>query len=184
MFCLLFRAPEGLMKGMENPFLVDKGLSLSQVGLVSGGMAATIGLCGSFLAALFIRMQGLGPFIWTLAIARTLVFAGFAAAAAMPVPAFVLIGPAGANTIVRYMEVVALYSFYMGVANPRQAATDFTILSSAQLLIYMIGGMMGGVIADAIGYRDLFTLSAVLSIVILLVCRRIIQPEHPALKTA
>ena len=180
-FALLYRCSEGFVKAMEQPFLVDKGLSLSLVGLTSGASAATVGLGGSLLAALVIRKYGLFTCLYGLGLARTLCFAGFAfAAASQTATATLLIGLAFFNTVIRYMEVVGLYSLYMGASSRNQPATDFTILSCAQLIIYMLASMVSGVLADWLGYTPLFTFATVLSLVGLIWCMRQIPQNHPA----
>lgn len=180
-FALLYRCSEGFVKSMEQPFLVDKGLSLSLVGLTSGASAATVGLAGSLLAAVVIRKSGLFTCLYGLGLARTLCFAGFAfAAATETASASFLIGLAFFNTVIRYMEVVGLYSLYMGASSRTQPATDFTILSCAQLIIYMLASMVSGALADAFGYAPLFTFATLLSLVGLIWCMRQIPKAHPA----
>ncbi len=180
-FALLYRCSEGFVKSMEQPFLVDKGLSLSLIGLTSGASAATVGLAGSLLAALVIRKSGLFICLYGLGLARTLCFAGFAFAAATgTASASFLIGLAFFNTVIRYMEVVGLYSLYMGASSQSQPATDFTILSCAQLIIYMIASMISGFLADTFGYAPLFTFAALLSLIGLVWCMRQIPKAHPA----
>jgi MFS transporter (putative signal transducer) len=180
-FCLLYRGSEGLVKGMEQPFLVDSNLSLSAVGLVSGGSAATVGLIGSALAAVVIRATGLRSCLWGLGLARTAIFGGFALFAALEAgPTVVLIGLALLHTLCRYMEIVALYSLFMGLCSRAQAATDFTLLSCAQLLVYMAGAMVSGAIADAIGYANLFAIGTALSLAGIVLAMRQIPADHPA----
>lgn len=180
-FALTYRCSEGLVKAMEQPFLVDKELSLTLIGLTSGVSAATVGLLGSALAALIIRKAGLFACLYGLGLARTLCFALFALAAFLPaVPALALVALAGLNTIIRYMEIVGLYSLYMGACSSRQPATDFTLLSCAQLLVYMAGSLVSGVLADWIGYGPLFTLATLLSLAAILFCMRLIPRRHPA----
>lgn len=180
-FALLYRCSEGFVKSMEQPFLVDKGLSLSLIGLTSGASAATVGLAGSLLAALVIRTSGLFTCLYGLGLARTLCFAGFAfAAATETASASFLIGLAFFNTVIRYMEVVGLYSLYMGASSQSQPATDFTILSCAQLIIYMMASMVSGLLADTFGYAPLFTFATLLSLIGLVWCMRQIPKAHPA----
>ncbi|WP_282607864.1 MFS transporter [Pelagibius sp. Alg239-R121] len=180
-FALLYRCSEGFVKSMEQPFLVDKGLSLSAVGLTSGASAATVGLAGSLLAALVIRKFGLFTCLYGLGLARTLCFAGFAIAAmTQTVTASFLIGLAFFNTVIRYMEVVGLYSLYMGASSRSQPATDFTILSCAQLVIYMMASMVSGALADLLGYGPLFAMATLLSLIGLIWCMRQIPRNHPA----
>ena len=78
------------------------------------------------------------------------------------------------------MEVVGLYSLYMGASSRNQPATDFTILSCAQLIIYMLASMISGALADAFGYAPLFTFATLLSLVGLIWCMRQIPKAHPA----
>lgn len=61
------------------------------------------------------------------------------------------------------MEIVALYSLFMSVTSSDQPGTDFTILSCAQLIVYLVGSMLAGRLADMLGYSALFTLATVLS---------------------
>lgn len=65
-FALLFRLPEGLVKGVEQAFLVDFGFTLSQIGMVSGGAAACVGLGGSAIAVVLIKRAGLMQFLWLI----------------------------------------------------------------------------------------------------------------------
>jgi MFS transporter, putative signal transducer len=184
-FCLLYRGSEGLVKGMEQPFLVDSNLSLTAVGLVSGGSAATVGLVGSVLAALVIRNVGLRPCLWGLGLGRTVIYAGFTLFAALQLGGTVtLIGLALLHTLSRYMEIVALYSLFMGLCSRHQAATDFTLLSCAQLLVYMAGAMVSGVVADAVGYANLFAIGTALSLAGIVLAMRQIPPDHPAFKVS
>jgi PAT family beta-lactamase induction signal transducer AmpG len=180
-FALLYRVSEGFVKAMEQPFLVDKGLSLSLVGLTSGASAATVGLAGSIAAALVIRKLGLFSCLYGLGLARTVCFAGFTLAAASELAgAEWLIAIVFFNTVIRYMEVVGLCSLYMGASSPSQPATDFTLLTSAQLLVYMLGSFASGVLADWLGYTWLFALATVLSLAGLIWCMRRIPRRHPA----
>jgi PAT family beta-lactamase induction signal transducer AmpG len=183
-FCLLYRGSEGLVKGMEQPFLVDSNLSLTAVGLVSGG-SATVGLVGSVLAAIVIRKLGLHPCLWGLGLGRTVIYAGFTLFAALQLGGTVtLIGLALLHTLSRYMEIVALYSLFMGLCSRHQAATDFTLLSCAQLLVYMGGAMVSGAVADAVGYANLFAIGTALSLAGIVLAMRQIPPDHPAFKVS
>jgi PAT family beta-lactamase induction signal transducer AmpG len=61
------------------------------------------------------------------------------------------------------MEIVALYSLFMAVSSAEQPGTDFTTLSCAQLVVYLIGSLVSGRIADWLGYPVLFGLATALS---------------------
>lgn len=180
-FALIYRLSEGFVKAMENPFLIDHGLSLRDIGILDGTSAALVGLLGSGLAAVLIRVTGLWRFVYGLGLARTLCFIGFAYYAwAEPSLPWFLIGITLFNTVIRYMEIVGLYTLFMGLSVKEQAGTDFTLLSSAQLVVFMLGSLASGVIADTIGYDGLFGLAVLLSIAGLVLSMRALPRSHTA----
>jgi hypothetical protein len=65
-----------------------------------------------------------------------------------------------------------------------QAATDFTLLSCAQLLVYMGGAMVSGMVADAVGYANLFAIGTPLSLAGIMLAMRQIPPDHPGFKVS
>nr|WP_255733364.1 MFS transporter [Ruegeria sp. Ofav3-42] len=164
-FALIFRLPEGLIKALEQSFLVDAGLSLSMIGLISGGSAAAVGLMGAYVGMVVIKRLGLAQFFTALIVARTLIFALYGTAALYGMPYEALISLSMLNTFSRYIEIVGLFTAFMRVSSLSQAGTDFTILSSANLLVYMVGSLVTGIAAQALGYAFVFWLACALSIV-------------------
>lgn len=161
---LIYRASEGLVKSMEGSYLVDAGLPLSSIGYLSGISAATAGIAGSAIAAVLVLRTGASGTLLLLGGLRTLCFLLFSLHAAGHLSGlWVLLGAAGFQTLIRYMEIVALYSLFMAVASKDQPGTDFTILSCAQIIIYLLGSMMAGMIADALGYPVLFFAATAIS---------------------
>lgn len=163
---LIYRASEGLVKAMEGSYLVDAGIPLDSIGYLSGISATTAGLGGSILAAWLVRRHGLAFVLAMLGGLRTLCFLLFAAhAAGMVFGVWPLFGAAGFQTLIRYMEIVALYSLFMAVTTSEQPGTDFTILACAQLLVYLAGSMVAGKLADTLGYGWLFAIATAISFV-------------------
>ena len=188
-FALIFRLPEGLVKALEQPFLVDQGFTLSEVGAISGGSAAAVGLFGALIAAWLIRLWGLLPFLILLICGRTFAFAAFYVAATTGITPWMLIALSVFDTFLRYIEIVGLFTAFMRFASLKQAATDFTLLTSATLLMYMIGGILAGQLAEAMGYGPVFLTAALLSgiagwiALILLPARVRATPLTPASET-
>ncbi|WP_274425629.1 MFS transporter [Chelativorans sp. YIM 93263] len=161
---LIYRASEGLVKAMEGSYLVDAGIPLDIIGYLSGASAATAGLAGSVIAAILLRRWGVAPVLGLLGSLRTvcfLVFALHASGAILGV--WPLYGASAFQTLIRYMEIVALYSLFMSVTSSEQPGTDFTILACGQLIVYLAGSMSSGALADLLGYSALFGISAALS---------------------
>jgi len=172
---LIYRASEGLVKAMEGSYLVDAGVPLNQIGYLSGISATTAGLGGSVLAAWLVKTRGLAFVLSLLGGLRTLCFLLFAFhALGMVVGAWPLFGAAGFQTLIRYMEIVALYSLFMAVTTSQQPGTDFTILACAQLLVYLAGSMIAGKLADTLGYGWLFSIATAISAVAVIATVRMI----------
>ncbi|MDD7912002.1 MFS transporter [Pseudovibrio exalbescens] len=187
---LVFRASEGLVKAMEGPYLVDAGLPLSWIGYLSGASAATAGIIGSILAIALIKWQGTEKALLTLGALRTVCFALFALHAIGWVDGYLpVMSAAGFQTFIRYMEIVVLYSLFMSVASKNQPGTDFTILACAQLIVYLLGSSLSGLIADAAGYDLLFVIATALSALAVLLTARVFtmsigQPGNPEMPEA
>jgi PAT family beta-lactamase induction signal transducer AmpG len=52
----------------------------------------------------------------------------------------------------------------MKAASKDQPGTDFTILTCAELIIYMLGASIAGYFADHLGYATLFSTATVISL--------------------
>lgn len=164
-FALTYRASEGLVRGMEGPFLVDLGLPVDWIGYLSGAAAATAGLVGAAMAALIIRRAGLTTTLVLLGLLRTTCFLGFTLSAAHILPGFMFAMTASAfQTLIRYMELVAIYSFFMRSSSSDQPGTDFTILTCAELVVYLLGSSVAGFLADRFGYSALFGSATLISL--------------------
>ncbi len=175
---LIYRVSEGLVKAMEGSYLVDAGVPLTQIGYLSGGAAATAGLAGAAIAAWLLHRFGSGLTLGLLGILRTICFALFTAHALGLVTGILpIFGAAGFQTLIRYMEIVALYSLFMAASSREQPGTDFTILSCAQLIVYFIGSLVSGRIADWLGYSALFSAATVLSLIATLATMRILAAK-------
>jgi MFS transporter (putative signal transducer) len=176
---LIYRASEGPVKAMEGSYLVDAGVPLNQIGYLSGISATTAGLAGSAIAAWLVKRQGIAFVLALLGGLRTLCFLLFACHAfGAVVGAWPLFGAAGFQTLIRYMEIVALYSLFMAVTTSEQPGTDFTILACAQLLVYLAGSMLAGKLADTLGYGALFSLATAISAVAVIATVRMIARSN------
>ena len=164
-FALSYRASEGLVRGMEGTYLVDLKVPTEWIGYMTGASAASAGLLGAAIAALFGHKAGLSTTLILLGGLRSLCFLAFALNALGIWPGIAVALSASAfQTFIRYMELVAIYSFFMASSSDSQPGTDFTLLSCAELVIYLIGASVAGYLADKLGFATLFTLATLISI--------------------
>lgn len=164
-FALTYRASEGLVRGMEGTYLVDKKVPTDWIGYLSGGAAATAGLIGVIIAAFIIRRVGLTATLILLGGLRSICFLAFSLNAFGVWPGiWVAMSASAFQTLIRYMELVAIYSFFMKSSSSDQPGTDFTILTCAELIVYMIGASVAGFVADKLGYSTLFSIATIISL--------------------
>jgi PAT family beta-lactamase induction signal transducer AmpG len=164
-FALSYRASDGLVRGMEGTYLVDIKVPTEWIGYMSGAAAATAGLLGAAIAALIIREAGLSATLILLGGLRSLCFLAFALNAFGIWPGIAVALSASAfQTFIRYMELVAIYSFFMASSSDKQPGTDFTLLTCAELVIYLIGASIAGYLADRLGFEALFSIATVISV--------------------
>jgi RhtX/FptX family siderophore transporter len=156
---VLFKAGEHLATGMLRTFLVDVGLSLSQVGWMLGFVGFTTGLLGALAGGALVNRLGQRRALLafgTLQAGAVLLYALAARGASLPMLALVC----GVEHLTSGMATAALFTVMMETCRPEHAASDYTV--QASLVVLATGGAaaVSGFSAQAIGYPWHFTLSA------------------------
>lgn len=165
-----------LTLGMFGPFLLDRGMTLEQLGWLFGSLHIGAGLSGAALGGLLVRFSPGWRAVWIGVGLKAAVLATLALAA--PVASLsVLMALVGLMFAVLGLVWVALYSALMGLTSSLQAGLDFTVFQSADALLAMAGGVAGGWLAQHLGYEACFGLAASSAAVAVLVLRR----QAPAL---
>lgn len=173
--CLIYRGCEGLVMGMQQPFLVDKQIAISLIGKVLGASGLSLSLLASLLVSICLRNNRENIWLLILGIMRSICYLALAALAYFTINSQTLIFTVVVtNMACRSMEMVVLYTFFMQNCEPRQSATDMSILLCAEIIIYSAGMMLSGYLAKLLGYSGLFAIGSVLSLVSTAVCVYII----------
>jgi MFS family permease len=164
--CLIYRGCEGLVMGMQQPFLVDKQIAISLIGKVLGISGLSLSLIVSFLVSIFLSNNRENIWLLILGIMRSICYLTLAALA--------YFGVVVTNMACRSMEMVVLYTFFMQNCELKQSATDISILLCAEIIIYSSGMMLSGYLAKLLGYSGLFAIGSMLSLVSTAICAYII----------
>ncbi len=164
----LYKGGEALGYGMVKPLLIDRGLSLSEVGWIIGTVGFLAGLAGAVLGGFTVARFGRGR---ALAIAGVLQLVGIAA---YLLPALD-IGGKGAIVAVSAVEhltsgiaTVTLFTVMMDVCGEAAAATEYTVQASVVVIATGVAATLSGFLAKRIGYPGHFAVSVALSAVGLL----------------
>jgi MFS transporter (putative signal transducer) len=147
---------------IQTPFLVDAGLGLEALGLLSGLAGTAASLLGTLLAAAAIARRGPFTLIRPLLAAEAALFLALATAAATSpgVPLAVPVGLVLLLSLVTGMTFVAVYAAMMGWARGAQPGVDFTLLQCADALTAALAGFGAVALAGWLGYQAGFALAA------------------------
>lgn len=174
-FCLIYRGCEGLVMGMQQPFLVDQHISVDIIGKVMGISGLTLSLLASGFASLMLKKQTETVWLLILGVLRSFCYLLLGAISYFKITFLVLIfGCVTVNMALRSMEMVVLYTFFMKNCDSKQVATDISILLCSEIIIYSLGIMLSGYLVKVLGYTGLFVLGGNLSFITTAICAYII----------
>lgn len=156
-FILLYATGSSMAATMFRPLLVDLGLSMADIGWMTGIVGSLAAIIGSLLA---------GGFIQPLGRRRALILFGLLqaiAVAALTLPAIGIRDPLILYTVstgevfARSVASTALFTVMMDKSRPDTAGSDYTLQSSVYVLGHQVGvPAMSGFIAAALGYTGVF----------------------------
>jgi PAT family beta-lactamase induction signal transducer AmpG len=178
-FILLYKLADQLAGDMLNPFYIDIGFSLVEIGAVSKTMALWTTLVGGVIGGAVILRLGLYRSLWIFGILQASTVALFSVLAHfghnIPLLAFVV----GAECLTSGMGTAAYVGFMASLTNRKFTATQYALLSSFMGLPRMLSGF-SGIAAKAMGWKAFFifcTLTAIPGLLLLLRYHRWAEPE-------
>jgi len=159
-----YTAGSSMAVTMFRPLLVDLGLSAAQIGLLIGIVSYGVGTLGALLGGLTVNFLD----------RKRLLIAG-GCFQAIVISAFLLPAWGFSSLIILYslgilfngsfgFAETATSTIKMDYSDRNNAGRDFTIQTSIVFISSAIAGSVSGSIAEAIGYSGLFILSAVLTL--------------------
>lgn len=148
-----------LSLAMFGPLLLDRGLSLNDVGWLFGALYIGAGLGGAVLGGVVVRFLPGWRSVW-VAVAAKAIGLTLLALAASTLSVWGLMVLIVVIFVVMGVLWVALYSMLMGLTSPLQAGLDFTLFQSADALLAGVAGVTGGWVSQHIGYSFCFGLAA------------------------
>lgn len=161
---LLFDIGIRVVSGLEGPFLIDRGLDLKMVGLLSGFGGAAAGFLGCLLGGFVVGRSGASR-ATTLAISlQAFLLAAFLVAVNEELATInVLVVLVLTKSVVMGFGFVAIYSLMMGLTSLRQAGVDFTIFQCVDAGVAALGGFGASMLAYQFGYAGAIGLAFAVS---------------------
>lgn len=159
---MLYKLGEAMMSGMLKPFLVDQHYGLDDIAWITGTVGFGAGLLGAIVGGSLVGLLGRQTALLTFGVTQAMSVFGYACLA-LTHPSDVWIYTwTGVEHLTSGMATAALFTAMMDWSRPESGGTDYTVQASAVVVATGVASVLGGVIADAIGYAGTFGIAAVL----------------------
>ncbi len=167
----LYKIGDEMARGMLRPLLVDRGLTMSDIGWLLGTASFASGLVGALLGGYlagrskrqdrgliyFSALQALGAFSYL-----ALTILPFSVTNAYLVCSF--------DHLVGGMATACLFTLMMDAVNPLRAASDYTFQACVVVIATAVGSAASGLVAQNFGYTNHFLFSALFCVFSTIVC--------------
>lgn len=161
---LLYAIGENVSTTLIRPLLVDRGLSLSEIGWLLGTIAYTARIVAALIAGVVImrwgRKKSLIAFGIIANVATLLYIFPAVGVASPPILYSICILVSGLQS----MAYTALLTAIMDRSNPATAGTDYTTQISVVFVGVIATTVMSGILAEAVGYAIAFIIGAAVSL--------------------
>lgn len=181
-FILLYVTGSSMAATMFRPLLVDLGLSMADIGWMTGIVGSGAAIIGSLLAGGL--MQPLGR-------RRALILFGLLqamAVVALTLPAMgiqnpvVLYGVSVGEVFARALASTALFTVMMDKSRRDTAGSDYTLQSSVYIIGHHVGiPALSGFIAAALGYTSVFLIGFGVCLASVWLATQVIRDPKPSL---
>ncbi len=187
LFALLFKIGDQAMSRMLEPFWVDKGMTLTEIGLVSNTLGIGLTIAGALSGGAFISRFGLFRGLLWLGLGQGLSNLGYTAVAALTLPRESIYVASVIESYTQGLGTAALLAFLTACCRRENAATEYALLSALFSFSREIAGAASGFGAERLGYAGFFfftTLLAAPALSLLPWLRPQIEAAAPARATA
>ena len=159
---VVFKFGEAFAVGMLRPMLVDRGLSLTTLGWITGTAGFTAGLAGALVGGAMVTRFGRYRMLLVFAAIQALAVASFALLAQGPLEPIRVYAICMFEHLAGGMATAALFTMMMDAARPHAAGTDYTAQASVVVLATGAATAASGFSAAAFGYAGHFALASAL----------------------
>lgn len=156
---VLYKIGDAFGSPMVKPLLVDRGLSVTDIGLLVGGLGSAAALVGALVGGWLAGRAGRRAALMGAGLIHALLMACYA----LPV-----LGVGGTTLLSTLMVLehltgsmttVALFTVMMDAADESTGATDYTVQASVIVGATFVGAAPSGLVAEALGYSWHFAIA-------------------------
>lgn len=171
-FVLLYRLADSIAGALVSPFLLQKGFSSIDVGVIRGGVGVAGTLIGTILGGVLAGRVGVGRALWICGVLQIVSNSGYAVIAVIaPTTGVITLPLIDVSTSFPLQSAIFIETLTGGMGwgafgvlllrltDKRFPATQYALFSSLVGLARTFVGPPAGVMADALGWRDFFLLT-------------------------
>jgi RhtX/FptX family siderophore transporter len=160
---VVYKGGEALAYGMVKPLLVDRGLSVEEIGWLVGTLGFFAGLAGAILGGWLVNRLGRVRALLGCGLLQLVGILAYVAPAAGLAGRSALAAACTIEHLTGGMATVALFTRMMDMCREETAGTDYTVQASVVVLATGAAATLSGFVAGRLGYPAHFALSAGLS---------------------
>lgn len=183
LFILLYKLGDMAMGPMVRPFWLERGLSTTEIGLITGSLGILSSIAGGLAGGLFMVRFGIFHGLWFLGMWQSLSNVTYVWVAASPETGHMGIYIASVvESFCAGLGTSAFLAFLMSVCNKQFSATQYAILSAVFRIAGIVSGIPSGWATGTIGYPAYFALTFLMSLpafAFIPACRKWIPEEVP-----
>ncbi len=153
---VVYRAGDAAAMRMLGPLLVDQGMTLASIGLLTGVAASVGAMAGALVGGLLVNSFGRRASLVLFAVLHALALIGYLMPANGRIEPSLLYGVVLAAAFTGGLATAAIYTAMMDRSDPATSATDFTLQQSLCATGPMVAAIFSGVVAERFGYTSLF----------------------------
>ncbi|MCA1961936.1 MAG: MFS transporter [Desulfomonile sp.] len=164
-FILLYKLGDMSMGPMVRPFWLDRGLSTTEIGLITGTLGVLAAIVGGLAGGLFMARFGIFHGIWFLGLWQSVSNLFYAWVAAAPQTGHWGIYSASiAESFCGGLGTAAFLAFMMSICRKEFSATQYALLSALFKITGILAGSLSGWATNEMGYAHYFALTFFLSL--------------------
>ena len=164
LFVPLFKLGDSTLGRMVKPFWVDRGYSLTEIGLVSVTLGVVFTILGALAGGAFVTRFGIFRSLLWLGIAQSAVNLGYVAVATLPLPREAIYVASLLESFGQGLGTAAFLSFLMNLCDKEHAATQYAVLSALFALTRDVAGAFTGIGVETLGYGAYFASTVLLAL--------------------
>jgi PAT family beta-lactamase induction signal transducer AmpG len=164
LFVLLYKVGDSTLGRMVKPFWVDRGYSLSEIGLISVSLGTGLTILGAITGGWFTNRYGIFKALLWLGLAQLVSNLGYVAVAAIELPRESIYVASVIESFTQGLGTAAFLSFLMNLCDKEHAATQYAILSAMFALTRDVAGAFTGIGVENLGYAVFFAITTALAL--------------------